>query len=102
MPATSAGMTKEPAAMLDASALKTFRPMIATPAYGATVATNYVSSMIGFATACQVKGLQTSIVFKSDSLITRCRNIFVAEFMAASSFTHLFWIDADIGFSPDA
>jgi len=88
--------------MLDASALKTFRPMIATPAYGATVATNYTSSMIQFATASQAKGLQISIVFKSDSLITRCRNIFVAEFLAAPSFTHLFWIDADIGFAPDA
>jgi len=101
-PATSAAMTKETPAMLDASALKTFRPMIATPAYGATVATNYVSSMISFATACQAKGLQISIAFKSDSLITRCRNIFVAEFLAAPAFTHLFWIDADIGFTPEA
>ena len=38
----------------------------------------------------------------SDSLVTRARNRLVAEFMADTRWTHLFWIDADIGFEPEA
>lgn len=37
-----------------------------------------------------------------DSLIPRARNRLVAEFMADARWTHLFWIDADIGFEPEA
>jgi hypothetical protein len=89
--------------MLDRSALREFRPLIATPAYGGSVATNYAMSMIQFSSACKELGISFSISFKTDSLITRCRNLFVAEFLGATSrFTHLFWIDADVGFIPDA
>ena len=37
-----------------------------------------------------------------DSLVTRARNDCVAQFLANPVFTHLFWIDGDIGFSPEA
>jgi hypothetical protein len=37
-----------------------------------------------------------------DSLVTRARNDCVAYFLSNPAFTHLFWIDADIGFSSDA
>ena len=39
---------------------------------------------------------------RGDSLVTRCRNDCVAIFLANSRFTHLFFIDADIGFTPEA
>jgi hypothetical protein len=32
-----------------------------------------------------------------DSLVSRSRNDCVAHFLANKPFTHLFWIDADIG-----
>jgi len=88
--------------MLDPSALRGFRPLIATPAYGGNVATNYATSMIHFTNACRDKGMSFSVSFESDSLITRCRNVCVAKFLASPELTHLFWIDADIGFSPEA
>ena len=34
--------------------------------------------------------------------MTRCRNDCVAYFLANPRFTHLFFIDADIGFTPEA
>lgn len=88
--------------MLDPSALRGFRPLIATPAYGDNVATNYAMSMINFTNACRDKGMKFSVNFDHDSLITRCRNVCVAKFLADPTLTHLFWIDADIGFSPEA
>ena len=39
---------------------------------------------------------------RGDSLVTRCRNDCVAVFLANPRFTHLFFIDADIGFTPEA
>lgn len=39
---------------------------------------------------------------RGDSLVTRCRNDCVAVFLANPQFTHLFFVDADIGFTPEA
>ena len=36
----------------------------------------------------------------SESLITRGRNKMVLRFLEDESLTHLFWIDSDIGFTP--
>jgi len=36
-----------------------------------------------------------------DSLIPRVRNSIVAEFLSKDQYTHLLWIDADIGFTPE-
>ena len=38
----------------------------------------------------------------SESLITRGRNKMVLRFLEDESLTHLFWIDSDIGFTPQA
>ena len=39
---------------------------------------------------------------RGESLITRARNNCVARFLENKEWTHLFWIDSDIGFSPDS
>lgn len=78
--------------------------MIATPCYGGQVFTNYFTSMMGlFITAQKNKDLSLGFRIRAgDSLVTRARNSLVAEFLANEQFTHILWIDADIGFTPDA
>ena len=89
--------------MLDRSALKTFQPLVATPCFGEKLCLNYVLSIINFQRECIQVGVPFEFFFRpGDSLVTRCRNDCVAHFLSIKSYTHLFWIDADIGFSPEA
>src|ERR1700760_1152234 len=72
---------------------------VATPSYGAVVATEYVLGLLDLYEASSRYGFGLQTNFNSfDSLITRARNTMVAEFLADSRFTHLMWIDGDIGF----
>ena len=89
--------------MLDPSVLKTFRVLVATPCFGGSICLNYVLSIINFQRECGGAGMSIDFYFNpGDSLVTRARNDCVAYFLSNNSFTHLFWIDADIGFSPQA
>lgn len=66
------------------------------------VAANFTNSMLALNNTLWRVGMPGVIRIRSgESLITRARNEAVAEFLADPSFTHLFWIDADIGFTPE-
>jgi hypothetical protein len=89
--------------MLDLKALKGIRPFVATPSYGGVLTSTYVRSLLGLVNLAWTHGFAVQTRFlDGDSLITRARNRLVAEFMADTRWTHLFWIDADIGFEPEA
>lgn len=89
--------------MLDPSALKSFYPLVATPCYGGSLFYTYVVSLIRLIGAAQSAGMPVEFHFRAgDSLVTRARNDCVAQFLAEPAYTHLFWIDGDIGFSPEA
>lgn len=76
---------------------------ICTPCYGGVVCQNYLMSMIKLIYAAQKHQVLLSFIVRGgDSLIPRTRNSIVAEFMATPQYTHLLWIDADIGYEPDA
>jgi hypothetical protein len=75
---------------------------VATPSYGSVVATAYVLGLLDLYEASERYGFGLRTHFnRFDSLITRARNTMVAEFLADSRFTHLMWIDGDIGFKGD-
>lgn len=74
---------------------------IATPCYGGMLCQNYVSSLLSLIASVGSQIELTFFIRGGDSLIPRTRNSIVGEFMA-SSCTHLLWIDADIGFAPEA
>jgi hypothetical protein len=80
-----------------------YRPFFATPCYGGNATAPYTTSIIKLLSAKDMRE-QSDIeamfwLPSGESLITRGRNYCVAEFLKTDA-THLFFIDADIGFEP--
>ncbi|WP_244163911.1 hypothetical protein [Caballeronia sordidicola] len=72
---------------------------VATPSYGGLLTNGYVCGLLDLYDTADLHGFGLKINFNCfDSLITRARNTMVAEFLADEQFTHLMWIDSDIGF----
>jgi hypothetical protein len=88
--------------MLDLSALQSMNVLWATPCYVSAVSMNYVTSMFQLTHEAQRLGLKSSLHMRAESLVTRGRNEIVKFFLMHEEYTHLFWIDADISFQPDA
>ena len=89
--------------MLEASALRSFFPLVVTPSHDGKFFQNYVISLLGLVVESERRGMPIQAYFhQGESLVTRARNNCVASFLANPAWTHLFWIDADIGFSPEA
>jgi hypothetical protein len=67
--------------------------MVATPAYGGMVHTDYVRSLFGF-----VRGRipLELITIGNETLITRARNTILSAFHVRPEFSHLLFLDADI------
>jgi hypothetical protein len=83
--------------------LKNVYPLVVTPSHDGKFFQNYVLSLLNFVAASQGAGLRLQIMLhQGESLVTRARNNCVASFLANKEWTHLFWIDSDIGFSAEA
>jgi len=76
---------------------------IATPAFGHQVTTNYANSLLKFVSTSHPRLAVSSAVHLQSgmALVTQARNNCVAYFLN-SDCTHFLFIDADIGFEPDA
>jgi hypothetical protein len=75
---------------------ETPRVLVATPSYGSVVTTAYVRSLLQLTNS--LKGVTFSIQFLDYSLICKQRNFFISRLLQ-EDFTHLLFIDADMGFS---
>lgn len=74
--------------------------LVATPMYGGQCAGIYTKSCTDLASLAKSYGVQVGFYYLfNESLITRARNYLVDEFMR-SDYTHLMFIDSDIGFDP--
>lgn len=72
--------------------------MIATPAYGGMVHTDYVQTLLRLRNA----GLQFSLLtLGNESLVTRARNSLISQFHYRTDCTHLLFLDADVGLPPE-
>lgn len=76
-------------------------PMIATPCYGGLVHEPYLRAMTTFTSASLTIGMPINMAtIVNESLITRARNELV-KYLMMTDCTHLFFIDADIGFKAE-
>jgi hypothetical protein len=76
--------------------------LIATPAYGAVVTAAYHESVLKTVSYFQREfpGIEFENMLLSLSMITTARNIFASVVLNDPSYTHLLFIDSDMGFSP--
>lgn len=72
---------------------------VATPMYGGLAHQRYIESLMTLMNHCRHENINISFAFMgNESLITRARNALTEEFLRTDC-THLFFIDADIGFN---
>lgn len=93
--------TEEQQIEITSDQIKDWHPLFAFPCYDQQITEPFFMSMIKTVVSFKDIGLKFSISTISDSLISRARNQLVAKFMANKEFTHLFFVDVDLGFNPD-
>jgi hypothetical protein len=76
--------------------------MIGTPCYSGNISVNYLRSLVPAIGFLETQGVKSGMLTPShESLITRARNLVANEFLRQKEYTHLLFIDADIGFQPE-
>jgi hypothetical protein len=78
--------------------LKTTRVHIAMPCYGGMLTESTFMSFIKWANTARQLGIDWTLeTMVNESLISRARNTLTAKFLDMPDATHLFFVDADIG-----
>ena len=86
---------------VELSEMKKRKIFVATPMYGGNCHGMYTKSTADLAKLCAHYGVDIKFFYLfNESLITRARNYCVDEFLR-SDYTHLMFIDSDIGFDPN-
>jgi len=77
--------------------------VVATPCFGGQVSSIYAGSIFHLQRAVRSRpGIDFTVLMRDgDALITRARANLVTLFLDNPSATHLLFVDADIGFTPD-
>jgi len=90
-----------PEISIEVEELRKRKILVCTPMYGGMAGGQYTKSCCDLARLAAMYQIELEFYFLfNESLITRARNYCVDEFLRAEKFTHLMFIDADIGFDP--
>lgn len=74
---------------------------ICMPCYGGMLTESTFMSFVKWGNTCRQLGIDWTIeTMTNESLISRARNTLVAKFLNTPDSTHLFFVDADIGWEP--
>jgi hypothetical protein len=76
--------------------------LIATPCYGGLVTDYYLMSLLNLTRLLDARAIPFDFRTVSNSLITLARNNFASDVLHDAGFSHLLFIDADLGFDPNA
>ncbi len=75
---------------------------LATPCYGGMVNIYFLRAVLALQGACEARGVGLHVeLLSNDNQICRARARLAARFLAHQQATHLFFVDADIGFAPE-
>ena len=81
--------------------LRTTKVHIAMPCYGGMLTESTFMSFIKWANTARQLGIDWTLeTMVNESLISRARNTLTAKFLEQPESTHLFFVDADIGWEP--
>ena len=86
---------------LEKEQIESWYVMFAIPCYDQQISESTFMSMIKTVMYFRDRGIKFAVSTITDSLISRARNNIAAKFLANSEFTHMMFIDADIGFEPE-
>jgi hypothetical protein len=94
-------MSEQNQVQVNVDYLRTTKVHICMPCYGGMLTESTFMSFIKWSNTCRQLGLDwTMETMTNESLISRARNTLVAKFLNNPVSTHLFFVDADIGWEP--
>ena len=76
--------------------------LIGIPAYGDYVRVNCAAALAALGPRLQALGVEIETTFISVARIEVARNLLASRMLREPSFTHLLFIDSDVGFRPEA
>ena len=87
---------------VDINKMRERKIFVATPMYGGMCGGQYTKSSCDLSLLAAHHKIDVKFFFLfNESLITRARNYLVDEFLRNEEYTHLMFIDSDIGFDPN-